>query len=226
MRSVETEGGSIDEAIERALAALRAQREQVEIEILENATKGLFGLGSRRARVRATMRQSLDARLGNAGPDRVAGVSRETSAPAADSAAHKSREATATRARDILQALLGYLDDAPRVEDRPTEDGATIGFSITGTDSGMIIGRRGQTLDALEHLVSRIVFRDDGDLRLRIALDVEGYRERREESLRDLAARLASKARETGRVVTLNPMSPRDRRIVHLALQSHPAVST
>jgi spoIIIJ-associated protein len=90
----------------------------------------------------------------------------------------------------------------------------------------MIIGRRGQTLDALEHLVNRIVLRDEADAGVRIALDVEGYRERRQESLEQLARRLAAKARETGRAVTLNPMSPRDRRIVHLALESDPGVST
>ncbi len=90
----------------------------------------------------------------------------------------------------------------------------------------MIIGRRGQTLDALEHIVNRIVFRDDTEPGLRVSLDVEGYRERRQKSLEELAERLAAKARETGRFVTLNPMSPRDRRIVHLALQSDPSVST
>ena len=74
--------------------------------------------------------------------------------------------------------------------------------------------------------MSRIVFRDDTEPGMRIALDLEGYRQRREESLQQLAHRLASKAKDSGRVVTLNPMSPRDRRIVHLALQADPSFST
>jgi spoIIIJ-associated protein len=243
MRSVESEGGSIDEAIARALDTLRVAREQVEIEILENATRGLFGLGSRRARVRATVRQSLDAaiqaephgrspgseqteaREPATAPPRapLGGVSRETSGAASTPGA---RHEAAARAREVLEALLVHLVDGPQVEELRGEDEETIHLSLSAADGGMIIGRRGQTLDALEHLVSRIVFRDDGERGLRIALDVEGYRQRREESLRELAQRLAAKAKETGAVVTLNPMSPRDRRIVHLALQADPDVST
>jgi spoIIIJ-associated protein len=137
-----------------------------------------------------------------------------------------ARQEAATRAREVLEALLVHLVDGPQVEEIRGEDEETIHLSLSAADGGMIIGRRGQTLDALEHLVSRIVFRDDGERGLRIALDVEGYRQRREESLRELAQRLATKAKETGAVVTLNPMSPRDRRIVHLALQADPDVST
>jgi len=244
MRSVESEGGSIDEAIAHALDALRVTRDQVEIEILENTTRGLFGLGSRRARVRATVRQSLDATIEAESQGQSAdaeqtdapnpetarpgaplgGVSRETSGSA--STQRGGRQEAATRAREVLEALLVHLVDGPQVEEIHGEDEETIHLSLSAADGGMIIGRRGQTLDALEHLVSRIVFRDDGERGLRIALDVEGYRQRREESLRELAQRLAAKAKETGAVVTLNPMSPRDRRIVHLALQADPDVST
>jgi spoIIIJ-associated protein len=231
MRSVETEGGSIDEAIERALEALRVSREQVEIEILENATKRLFGIGSRRARVRATVRPSLDATLETPNDDGPAEVSRETNPPSRKRAAAGSREQAVARAQEVLEAILAHLVDGARVEETaaPSDVGqgdTTIHLALSAADSGMVIGRRGQTLDALEHLVSRIVFRDDGDRGLRIALDVEGYRQRREESLRQLAHRLAGKAKETGAVVTLNPMSPRDRRIVHLALQADSDVST
>ena len=228
MRSVETEGGSIDEAIQRALDTLRVAREQVEIEILENSTRGLFGIGSRRARVRATVRQSLEAAIGAVTDSPTARVSRETGSPARSA----EREPAVVRAREVLEAILVHLVDGPRVieevagsSEGPRADG-TIHLSLSASDSGMIIGRRGQTLDAMEHLVSRIVFRDDGERGLRIALDVEGYRKRREESLRQLAHRLAGKAKETGAVVTLNPMSPRDRRIVHLALQADPDVTT
>jgi len=230
MRSVESEGGSIDEAIQNALETLGMEREQVEIEILENAPRGLFGLGSRRARVRATVRRSLDATLQTADATdgrRSADVSRETIRAPRASLNTGSREGAASRAREVLEAILAHLVDSPRVEEVPAGgDTSTIHLALSGVDSGMIIGRRGQTLDALEHLASRIVFRDDVDPGMRLVVDVEGYRQRREESLRQLARRLAEKAKETGRVVTLNPMSPRDRRIVHLTLQSDSAVST
>ena len=89
-----------------------------------------------------------------------------------------------------------------------------------------MIGRRGQTLDALEYLVNRIVARSEDAPASRIMVDVEGYRERRREYLNELARRLAEKAKQTGRSVTLNPMSPRDRRVVHLALQNDTSVET
>jgi len=222
MRSVETEGGSIDEAIDRALAALRVARDQVEIEILENAARGLFGLGSRRAKVRASVRPPLASAIEGAGQPLSPEVSRET--PAHQS---RSREAAAARAREVLEILLKHLVESPRVEEvRDGDQGDTIRFVLSGGDSGIMIGRRGQTLDALEHLVGRIVSRDESELGVRIALDVEGYRQRRQESLEDLARRLAGKARATGRPVTLSPMSPRDRRIVHLTLDPEPGVST
>jgi spoIIIJ-associated protein len=88
-----------------------------------------------------------------------------------------------------------------------------------------VIGRRGQTLDALEYLVNRIVSRAE-EANGRVMIDVERYRERRREYLEQLAHRLAAKAKQTGRPVTLNPMSPRDRRIVHLTLQDDAQVST
>lgn len=198
MRSVESDGGSIDEAIANALSALRVERSQVEIEILENAPKGVLGLGGRRARVRATLRSAPD-------------VSPETS--------------RATRARDVLQQIVPHLVADARVEIGGQQDDNVV-LSVVTDDSGAIIGRRGQTLDALEHIVNRIVLRDENSAFGRVTVDVEGYRERRQESLEELGKRLAKKARETGQIVTLNPLSPRDRRIVHLALEGERGVTT
>ena len=223
MRSVEIEGGSIDEAIDRALTALRVPREQVEIEILENSTRGLFGLGSRRAKVRASVRPSLVTGLGGEEPSTApAEVSQETT-----SSPRTSRQRAGAKAREVLEVLLGQLVESPHIEEIPDADqSGTIRFSLSGGDSGIVIGRRGQTLDAIEHLVGRIVSRDEAEPGLRVALDVEGYRQRRQDSLEELARRLASKARTTGQPVTLSPMSPRDRRIVHLALEPEAGVST
>jgi spoIIIJ-associated protein len=106
-----------------------------------------------------------------------------------------------------------------------SESGAVV--VVHGLETGLVIGRQGQTLDAIEYLLNRIVSRDrDQGIPPRVVLDVEGYRERRQESLEQLALRTAAKVRQTGRVEALNPMSPRDRRIVHLALESDPSVAT
>jgi len=228
MRSVESEAGSIDEAIEKALEALRVERDQVEVEILENSARVLLGLGARRARIRATVRSSLASKLESVvDATQTSDVSRETpQVPGAANGA-AARDGAVRRARVVIEEILSYLVESPQVLDTGSStDGGPIQLSLSGSDSGMIIGRRGQTLDALEHLVNRVVFRDDTGHGVRVSLDVEGYRQRRQESLEQLALRLAAKARATGRLVTLNPMSPRDRRIVHLTLQSDPSVNT
>ena len=228
MRSVETEGGSIDEAIEKALETLRVERDQVEVEILENSARGLLGFGARRARIRATVRSSLISQLAHVVDESpTSEVSQETSPALGAVDGVAARDRAVHRARAVIEQILSHLVDSPKVLDTGSStDGGPIQLSLSGSDSGMIIGRRGQTLDALEHLVNRVVFRDDTEHGVRVNLDVEGYRQRRQESLEQLALRLAAKARATGRLVTLNPMSPRDRRIVHLTLQSDPSVST
>src|SRR5262245_37262310 len=215
MRSVEAEGGSIDEAIDRALTALRVPREQVEIEILENAARGLFGLGAKRAKVRASIRPSVGGTPDDEAADgsTAAGVSRETKVPP-----RASRESVAAKAREVLEVLMAALVDSPRIEELPDAgDSGTVRFNLSGSGSGLLIGRRGQTLDALEQLIGRIVSRDEWEHGVRIALDAEGYRQRHQESLEDLARRLADKARGPGRPVPMGPRSPRDRRVIHLA---------
>jgi spoIIIJ-associated protein len=222
MRSVETEGASIDEAIDRALTALRVTRDQVEIEVLEGATRGLFGIGGRPARVRASLRHVLSSVVGGEDAAAEESVSRETTG-----SERQNRDASAARARQALHRILDHLVDSPCIEEiRDPDQPAIIRFALSGAESGIIIGRRGQTLDALEHLVGRIVSRDDADASFRIALDVEGYRQRRRQALEELARRLGAKARATGRSVTLSPMSPRDRRVVHLALEPEYGITT
>jgi spoIIIJ-associated protein len=110
-----------------------------------------------------------------------------------------------------------------RVEVAGGPDGDRL--TLVGDVSGMLIGRRGQTLDALEYLVNRIVARED-DHSGRLVVDSQDYRGRRRQALEDLAHRLADRARRRGKTVTLNPMSPRDRRIIHLALQDDRSLVT
>ncbi len=98
-------------------------------------------------------------------------------------------------------------------------------IDLAGEDSGLLIGRRGQTLQALQFLVTLIVRRQMGE-DVRVVLDVENYRQRRESSLRDMAAKVASRVAQTNRSITLEPMSPADRRIIHTSLSEHPGVRT
>jgi spoIIIJ-associated protein len=234
MRSIESEGETIDQAIESALRTLEVGRDRVEIEILTDATRGVFGFGGKRARVRATVRAPLASALdlgstSNVSPETEGPkkVSRETrpTRPAGEARGPADIAALEARSREVLQGILAHLGVDCRIEAGPGDEGG-LRLALSGDSSGLLIGRRGQTLDAIEYLVNRIVAREEETGGARVGVDVEGYRERRREYLDGLARRLADKAKETGRVITLNPMSPRDRRIVHLALQEDGAVET
>lgn len=210
MQSVETEGSSIDEAIAAALARLGVARDRVEVEILANATRGFLGFGSQPARIRATMRARLDV-------SEPAGAA----PPAAPTTA--ATDAIAQRAAAVLAEIIRLIGATARVE--VVRDDAGDGLVITDDPSGLLIGRGGQTLDALEFLVNRIIGHEDADAP-RLSVDANGYRARRRAGLEEQARRAAARARSTRRAQTLAPLPPRDRRIVHLALRDDPAVST
>jgi spoIIIJ-associated protein len=218
MRSVETEGATIDEAIDRALELLHIERDRVDIEILENAQRGLLGFGGKKARIRARVRNPLSAETVTA----PSPVSQETELRSGW--VGRATDDVLAEARSCLAEILRHLGIEPDVEMARNGDGIWC-FRLPGSGAGIVIGRYGQTLDAIEYLLNRIAAKA-GDGSLRIALDVEGYRERRQDSVEQMARRAADKARQTGRAVMLAPMSPRDRRTVHVALAEERGVTT
>ena len=189
-------GKTVEEAIEVALKELDASREEVEIEILSQGKAGFLGIGSEPARVR--VRKLLPS---------------QNSAALAMDVVNKILSGAGAR---ILATLRSAYDD---------ETGGPV-IDITGEDSGLLIGRRGETLRALQFLVNLLVNRRLGDENVRVVLDIERYRERRNNSLHDLALRVADKVATTGRAVALEPMSAAERRIIHVTLSDHPRVST
>jgi spoIIIJ-associated protein len=144
--------------------------------------------------------------------------SRSTSAPV-------SAELVA-RSQAVLAELLSHLGVQCQVASLPSPDPALISLGVQGEESSaLLIGKHGQTLDAIEYLLNRIVVRDSGSA-TRIEVDVEGYRARREQSLIATARRMAGKVRETGKPATVEAMNPRDRRIVHMALKDETGVTS
>src|SRR5262245_30330005 len=181
MQSVESEGESIDEAIRNALHLLQAARDRVEIEILSDATTGVFGLGRKKARVRATLRPSLWQSADAPGSASEApAVSRGTTTTPARSTPAGSFD---DRCIVLLRELISHIGVSCPITSRPGPDGATLVVEATGDGSALLIGRRGQTLDAIEYLVNRMVARSDEDEGGRVVIDVEGYRGRRQEYL-------------------------------------------
>jgi len=207
MTSVETEGKTVEEAISKACEELKAAREDLNIEILSDSTSGFLGLvGAKKAQIRATRKGTTAFAEKGADPSATASIN-----------------AAAEAAKKTLQDLLGLLGIEAGVDLR--EEPERILLTIQGDGSGLLIGRKGQTLDALEYLINKIVHKGAEDKK-RIVVDTENYRSRREESLVRLAHRLADKAKQLGRPVTISPMSAHDRRIIHLALQDDKTLRT
>ena len=185
---IETEGTTVDEAIERALTQLNVAREAVTIDILSEPTKGILKFGAKPARVRATRREDADS-----APD------------------------------TILKELLNRMGINADIEAEEIEGNMQLNM-LTDVPA-LLIGRHGQTLDALERLLNCILNKES-DARNRVFIDAAGYRVRREQSIVELAHQVAAKVRHTGREVVLAPMSPRDRRIIHLTLKTDNVVHT
>ena len=207
MEEIVRSARTVDEAIELALKELDADRDEAEVEILSRGKTGFLGIGSELAQVKVTRisadRNDAGVPTTSAGETTAAGV-------ATDAVGH------------ILEAAGVNVTRTLRSAHDPESGGPII--DLAGEDSGLLIGRRGQTLQALQFLVNLIVRKQfDG---VRVVLDVENYRQRREASLREMATKIAERVAQTNRSITLEPMPPADRRIIHTSLTDHPSVAT
>lgn len=218
MDHVESEGETIDEAIDNALKILGVGREKVTVDILTEGTKGILGFGAKRARVRASLRTSAAA------DEEDQPVPSRTGQPRAFS--REEIGATAERGREVLSEILRFMSIEARIDIKPGEGEEAIVLDIHGDNSALLIGRKGQTLEALQYLVTRIVSERQGKEAPHVLLDTENYRARRRRSLEDMALRLGEKAKRQRKAVTVDALSAADRRIVHLTLQDDPWVKT
>ncbi len=202
MESPEVSAKTVEEAIQKALEQLGLSREEVEVTVLKKGKPSFLGLGGEQATVRVTPLPQ---------------------------ATEESK--TATLAKEILEALLRLMKLNAEVELKPSlSAGESLGtqpitLEIKGEDLGILIGRRGQTLASLQHLLRLIIARHQ-KARVPLNIDVEGYKQRRYQALRELALNLAQKVKSTGQSVTLEPMPADERRVIHLALSIHPEVAT
>jgi spoIIIJ-associated protein len=232
---IEIAATTVDEAIKQALEQLAAQEDDVVIEVLATPRAGVLGLGARQARVRVTRRTSNVATSGVQSPPPAPTGDRHPREPAAPEArdgeepAQPKREAVdleqlAHEAREVLIKVLQLMDERAEVL-RTQGDPESVELEIKGDGSGILIGRHGQTLDALEYLVNRIVARRVRDA-APVVLETESYRARRRQQLHRMALSMGERAKRDHRPMTLDPMPPRDRRVVHLALKDDPMLTT
>jgi spoIIIJ-associated protein len=203
-QAVEVTGSNVDAAIAAGLARLGIDRETAEIEVLDGGSRGVLGLGARDARVRLTPKLKAAPRPAPATP-----VEPE------ELAVMEKDEAEVSRG--VLLELLAFLGvSKAQVDVRRAEHGPNV---------NALVGYRGETLAALQHVTRLIVGREMAG-RVHLVVDVDGFKAQREKTLRSLAQRMAKQAERTGRTVVLEPMPPNERRIIHLTLRDDPHVTT
>jgi len=218
MDFVETEGDTIDAAIESALKLLGVAREKINIEIVSEGRKGILGFGSQKAKIRAELRKSAIAPI-IAETQPLTAEAEEFSLTLEDSEIIDKAKAT-------LEKILDLMGFEATVQQKSSAKGDEIILDVHASNSGVLIGRKGQTLEALQYLVTRIAGERHGGEGPHIVVDIENYRERRRRSLEDMALRLGEKAKRQRKTVTVDALSAADRRIVHAALQDDPWLST
>jgi len=232
--SIEIIAPSIDEAIEKGLDDLGLTEESVEIEVLDEGTRGLFGLGSRQARIRLTIKEGEEPAGSEAGtiepPPELAEIEPEPAPEPAAVPASPEDEYVLTVASETVSELLEKMKvhasitaEYGQIEDSRSR--VPILVNVSGDDLSILIGKRAETLNALQYITSLIVNKEIGRS-IPLVVDVEGYRMRRENQLRQIANRMADQALKTGRSQVLEPMPANERRIVHIELRKNPEVTT
>ena len=193
--SIETSAKTVEEAVEIALRELDADRGEVEINVVSRGKAGILGIGSELAKVKVKRLESHSDLV-----DITTGV---------------------------ISKLITMMDADVSVHLKQADNDDIGGpvFEIEGDDSGLLIGRRGETLRAFQLLVRVIVGNEIGS-RANLVIDVEGYNERRHQSIANLSKRVADRVIKTGRAIDLEPMSPSERRVVHITLAESDRVTT
>jgi spoIIIJ-associated protein len=241
--SLEMIANSAEEAIAAGLEELGLTEEDVDVEILDLGSRGLFGLGSRQARVRLTIKSTdsqdkaavtpiplpmpMPMPMPVAAPEPIGELNVQFSAP---ETAEEQQDPVLRVARETVTELLQKMQVKARVSARhtiPDESGSRSGVwvDVRGDDLSILIGPKAETLSAFQYITGLIIAKELGHP-ISLVVDVQGYRARREQQIRQLARRMADQAIKTGRRQVLEPMPASERRLVHIELRANPEVTT
>lgn len=264
-------GVDVEEAVKLALMDLKCSRDEVEVTVLEQPSKGFFGIGSKLAKVRVEKKKTEEEEAADDIYDEAAiNAAKSVSESAAEQKPkekfkdkphtkdnnkrnrknkNRNEKKSGEHKRDLAESSLNIeVVDKSKLQDVEEHEaldflkditekmGLNLGFSVKagddvvyiemdGKDSGTIIGKRGQTLDSIQYLTS-LVINKDRDKYIKVVIDAENYRAKRQKTLEQLANRLAAKVVKTKKYVRLEPMNPYERKIIHATLQQNPDVST
>lgn len=195
METFEFEGKTTEEAIENASRQLNLPVEELDIDIIEPGSAGIFGLVGKKAKIKVNVKSEIPS----------------------------DEENGLNTAKEILENILVRIPVDSTVNAEHID--GKIALTIEGDKSGLLIGRRGKTLDALQFIVNRVVNKTL-EKKIRVVVDSENYRQRRRESLTQMALKLGDKAKRVMKPISTNPLNPHDRRIVHLALKEDEKLDT
>ncbi len=211
---------TVEEALAQGLADLGLPREAVEVEVLDEGSRGLFGLGGRQVRVRLTIKgmEISEPATGQPAPA-------PEPIPTASAETDELLSISEKTVRELLEKMKIEAQLSTRYGEPDEEGQRPVYVNIHGDDLSILIGRRAEILNALQYIVNLIISKQLARW-VQIVVDVEGYRTRREVQLRKMARQMADQAVKTGRRQVLEPMSAGDRRILHLELRDHPYVTT
>ena len=238
MKFIEMTGKNEDEAVANALRQLGLDRDDVSVEIIERAKSGFLGIGSSPARVRVSY-EVADEVVEEAAPaaeevqeeaaccapvEETAPIEEKEAPEAPASCDEQIHDEKSEQIRTFLKGLLEHMDSKADVEGYLSEEGH-YKVLLVGEHLGQLIGRRGETLDAIQQLANYAV-NHGAEHRVRIHVDAENYRAKREQTLEALANKVAGKVVRLRRNVTLEPMNAYERHVIHSALQDYPGVST
>ena len=241
MDFIEKTGKNVEEALNDALAELKTTADKVNVEVIEEAKNGIFGLFAKKAKIRVTLKDAakkigdiVDETVDSIKEDYKAGkqeaaaacenVKKEEAKPAAVRE-YVIEEAAVDAAKEFLQKIFNAMRIEVVMEKFINKNEGVVTFKLHGSDMGILIGKHGQTLDSLQYLTNLVANKNSAE-RIRIVIDIEDYRERRVETLNRLAQRLADKVKRTGERVVLEPMNPHERKIIHVALQNDRRITT
>lgn len=192
-------GKNVEDALTKASVELGVTSDRVEYEVIEKGSAGFIGIGSKPAKINARVKEEEVIVVSEAPADIEAVIV------------------------EFLSKVFAAMNLTVKINVNITEE--SVDVDLVGDDMGVLIGKRGQTLDSLQYLVSLVVNKKS-DKYLRVKLDTENYRERRKETLENLAKNIAFKVKRTKRPVSLEPMNPYERRVIHSALQNDKYVTT
>lgn len=244
--SIRVSAKTVDDAITEALIQLGVTSDRLEYEVIEKGSSGFLGIGMKQAVIEARRKPEPVAEVKEEKEETIpveevkpSVVKEQVSEPVQEKQEEKAEEEPARKkatelaevSDEAIKAVEAFLNDTLKAMDMAVEivsevdsEGA-LSVEMKGSNMGILIGKRGQTLDALQYLANRVANKHQ-DGYVRVKLDTENYRARREETLRHLAKNIAFKVKRTRRAVSLEPMNPYERRIIHAALQSDPHVTT